>query len=174
MIIVVMGVSGSGKTAVGEALAKRLGWAFEDADSWHPASNIEKMHSGAALTDEDRKPWIQSLSNAIRDWIAEKRDVVLACSALREWYRHALRAGVPEQQSVRFVYLKGTYEEIDRRLRVRSGHFMPESLLKSQFATLEEPDSPEAFVVDIRHPVATIVISIVTGLQLGSFTKSES
>jgi gluconokinase len=172
MVIVVMGVSGSGKTVIGEALAKRLGWAFEDADGWHPASNIEKMHRGVALTDEDRKPWIQSLSNAIRDWIAEKRDVVLACSALREWYRGALRASAPDQESVRFVYLKGTYEEIDRRLRVRSGHFMPESLLKSQFAILEEPDSLEAFVVDIRHPVATIVNSIVTGLHLSSSPKS--
>jgi gluconokinase len=126
MVIVVMGVSGSGKTVVGEALAKRLAWVFEDADSWHPASNIEKMQSRVALTDEDREPWIRSLSNAIRDWIAEKRDVILACSALREWHRNALREGVPDRESVRFVYLKGTYEEIDRRLSVRVGHFMPE------------------------------------------------
>jgi gluconokinase len=174
MVIVVMGVSGSGKTVVGEALAKRLAWVFEDADSWHPASNIEKMQSRVALTDEDREPWIRSLSNAIRDWIAEKRDVILACSALREWYRNALREGVPDRESVRFVYLKGTYEEIDRRLSVRVGHFMPESLLKSQFAALEEPDSFEALVVDISHPVATVVDSIVTGLRLGSSTKLES
>jgi len=173
MVVIVMGVSGSGKTVVGEALAKRLAWAFEDADSWHPASNIEKMHSGAALTDADRKPWLQSLSNAIRDWTVEHRDVVLACSALRESYRNALRTGIPDAASVRFVYLKGTYEEIDRRLRGRSGHFMPESLLKSQFATLEEPDSSEALVVDIRPPVATIVDSIITRLHLHSSTKSE-
>jgi gluconokinase len=174
MVIVVMGVSGSGKTVVGEALAERLAWTFEDADNWHLASNIEKMRSGAALTDEDRKPWIRSLSNAIRDWVAEKRDVILACSALREWQRNAFRGGIPNQESVRFVYLKGTYEEIDRRLKARLGHFMPESLLKSQFAALEEPGASEALVVDIHHPVATIVNSIVTGLHLGSSTKSES
>jgi carbohydrate kinase (thermoresistant glucokinase family) len=174
MVIIVMGVSGSGKTAVGEALAKRLAWAFEDADSWHPPSNIEKMHSGAALTDEDRKPWIQSLSNAIRDWNAEKRDVILACSALREEYRSALRDSVPDAPIVRFVFLKGTYEEIHRRLRGRSGHFMPESLLKSQFATLEEPDSSEALVVDIRPPVATIVDSIIARLHLHSSKTPES
>ena len=84
MVIVVMGVSGSGKTVVGEALARRLNWVLEDADNWHPASNIEKMHSGAALTDEDREPWLRALNRAIRNWIADKRDVVLACSALRK------------------------------------------------------------------------------------------
>jgi gluconokinase len=173
MVLVVMGVSGSGKTAVGEALAKRLAWAFEDADSWHSASNIAKMHAGVALTEEDRKPWIQSLNNAIRGWFAEKRDVVLACSALRESYRNALRAGISDPSSVRFVYLKGTYEEIDRRLKLRSEHFMPESLLKSQFAALEEPDSSEAFVVDIHHPIAAIVDSIVSGPHLHSLSKSE-
>jgi gluconokinase len=167
-------VSGSGKTAVGEALAKRLAWSFEDADSWHPASNIAKMHAGVALTEEDRKPWLRSLNNAIRGWIAERRDVVLACSALRESYRNALRADVPDPASVRFIYLKGTYEEIDRRLKVRSEHFMPESLLKSQFAALEEPDSSEALIVNIHYPVATIVDSIVAGLHLHSSTSSES
>ena len=173
MVIVIMGVSGAGKTSVGEALAKRLGRSFEDADRWHSASNIEKMHSGAALTDGDRKPWVQSLGNAIRQWIAEKRDVILACSALRKEYRSALRAGVPDAASVRFVYLKGTYEEIDQRLKLRSGHFMPESLLRSQFATLEEPDSLEALAVDISQPVASIVDSIVAALDLHSSTKSE-
>jgi len=99
--------------------------------------------------------------------------VVLACSALRELYRNALRAGISDPSSVRFVYLKGTYEEIDRRLKLRSEHFMPESLLKSQFAALEEPDSSEAFVVDIHHPIAAIVDSIVSGLHLHSLSKSE-
>jgi len=119
MVIVVMGVSGSGKTVVGEALARRLNWVLEDADNWHPASNIEKMHSGAALTDEDREPWLRALNRAIRNWVGDKRDVVLACSALRKWHRNALRAGLPERESVRFVYLKGTYEEIGRRLSLR-------------------------------------------------------
>src|ERR1017187_7122371 len=105
MVIVVMGVSGSGKTAVGEALARRLIWVFEDADNWHPAANIEKMQSGVALTDKDREPWLRSLNSAVRNWIADKHHVVLACSALREWHRNALREGVPDRNSIRFVYL---------------------------------------------------------------------
>jgi gluconokinase len=165
MVIVVMGVPGSGKTVVGEMLARRLNWVFEDADNWHPASNIEKMRSGAPLTDEDREPWLRALNGAIRNWIADKRDVVLACSALRKWHRNALREGVPDRESVRFVYLKGTYEEIDRRLSLRVEHFMPESLLRSQFAALEEPDSSEALVVDVSQPVATVVDSIIAGLR---------
>lgn len=170
MVIVVMGVSGSGKTVVGEALARRLNWVFEDADDWHPPSNIGKMRSGEALTDEDREPWLRALNSSIRKWIAAKRDVVLACSALREWHRNKLREGVPDRESVRFVYLKGTYEEIDRRLSLRVGHFMPESLLKSQFAALEEPDSSEALVVDVSLPVVFAVDSIVTGFRLGLIT----
>jgi gluconokinase len=161
-----MGVSGSGKTVVGEALAARVNWAFEDADHWHSAANIEKMQSGVALTEEDREPWIRALSGAVRKWIADRGDVVLACSALRRWHRNALREGVPDPGSVRFVYLKGTYEQIDRRLRLRAGHFMPESLLSSQFAALEEPDSTEALIVDIGQSVATIVDAIVTELRL--------
>jgi gluconokinase len=162
MVIVVMGVSGSGKTVVGEALASRLSWAFEDADNWHAAANIRKMQSGVALTDEDREPWIRSLNSAIRNWITDKHHVVLACSAIREWHRNGLREGVSNRDAVRFVYLRGTYEEINRRMRLRVGHFMPESLLQSQFAALEEPDSSEALAVDISQPVATIVDSIVT------------
>ena len=168
MVIVVMGVSGSGKTVVGEELAGRLGWVFEDADNWHPTANVAKMQSGVALTDEDREPWIGSLNSVIRNWIADKHHVVLACSALRAWHRNAFREGVPNRNAIRFVYLRGTYEEIDRRLRLRVGHFMPESLLQSQFAALEEPDSFEALAVDVSQPVAIIVDSIVTGLRLGS------
>jgi gluconokinase len=170
MVIVVMGVSGSGKTMVGEELARRLNWVFEDADNWHPPSNVEKMRNGEALTDEDRKPWLQALNSAVRSWLADGCDVVLACSALREWYREKLREAVPDRESIRFVYLKGTYEEIDRRLSLRVGHFMPESLLKSQFAALEEPDSSEALVVETSRPVASLVDSIVTGLRLGPTT----
>lgn len=97
------------------------------------------MRCGAALTDDDRLPWIQALSSAIEKWIADKCDLVLACSALRKCQRATLRAGTPHQESIRFVFPKGTYKEIDRRMRGRAGHFMPESLLKSQFAALEEP-----------------------------------
>jgi carbohydrate kinase (thermoresistant glucokinase family) len=161
MVIIVMGVSGAGKTVVGKALAAKLSWTFEDADNFHPQSNIKKMHVGVPLTEDDRQPWLQALNTTIRKWIAEKCDVVLACSALRRSYRDALRHNVQPPDALRFVYLKGTFEEIDRRLRIRAGHFMPESLLQSQFATLEEPDSSEAIPIDIAPPVASIVNSII-------------
>jgi len=166
MVIVIMGVSGSGKTVVGESLATQLGWTFEDADNWHPPANIEKMRSGVPLTDDDRRQWILSLRDAIQKWIADERDVALACSALRERYRVVLREADPNGESLRFVYLKGTYEEIDRRLRSRAGHFMPESLLKSQFAALEEPGPAEALTVDVNQPVSEIVAAIMQGLSL--------
>src|ERR1700761_5230269 len=126
MVLILFGVSGAGKTTVGQALAKQLHWTFEDADDWHSAANVEKMRSGHALTDEDRAPWLQSLNVAIRKWIGEGADVVLACSALKESYRQALRAHVENGRSVQFVYLKGSYELISERLRQRegSGHFM--------------------------------------------------
>ena len=160
-----MGVSGSGKTVVGSELAARLGWAFEDADDFHPAANVEKMRGGVALTDEDRVPWIRSLCRAVREWTDHGRDVVLACSALHRWHRDALRDAVRDTASIRFVYLKGDYDEIDRRLRDRVGHFMPESLLKTQFATLEEPDAWEALAVPIDRPVSAIVDSILAGVK---------
>jgi gluconokinase len=171
MIIIIMGVSGSGKTVVGQALAANLHWLFEDADNWHPSSSVEKMHKGEALTDEDRKPWLRALNSAVLAWIAEKRNVVLACSALRKSYRNALREGSSTGELVRFVYLKGTYEEVDRRLSGRVGHFMPGSLLESQFAVLEEPNASEALVVDISHSVPIIVDSIVAGLRIGAATR---
>jgi gluconokinase len=166
MVVILMGVSGSGKTSVGRVLADRLRWAFEDADDWHPAANVEKMRSGIALTEADRAPWIAALANAIAGWVAGRRDVVLACSALRRWYREALRNGSSDPQTVRFVYLKGTYEAIDQRLRARTTHFMPESLLQSQFATLEEPDQAEALVIDVSLPVDAIVETIISELHL--------
>ena len=165
MVIVIMGVSGSGKTVVGSELAARLGWAFEDADDFHPAANVEKMRGGVALTDKDRVPWIRSLCRAVREWTDHGRDVVLACSALHRWHRDALRDAVRDTASIRFVYLKGDYDEIDRRLRDRVGHFMPESLLKTQFATLEEPDAWEALAVPIDRPVSAIVDSILAGVK---------
>ena len=165
MVIVIMGVSGSGKTAVGSELAARLGWAFEDADDFHPAANVQKMRGGVPLTDEDRIPWIRSLSRAVREWTEHGRDVVLACSALHRWHRDALRDAARDAASIRFVYLKGDYDEIDRRLRARAGHFMPESLLKSQFATLEEPDASEALAVPIDRPVSATVDSILAGVK---------
>ena len=123
------------------------------------------MRGGVALTDEDRVPWIRSLCRAVREWTDHGRDVVLACSALHRWHRDALRDAVRDTASIRFVYLKGDYDEIDRRLRDRVGHFMPESLLKTQFATLEEPDAWEALAVPIDGPVFAIVDSILAGVK---------
>jgi gluconokinase len=164
MVVVVMGVSGSGKTTVGRALATRLGWRFEDADDMHPAAHVEKMRHGIALTDDDREPWIAGVGRAVRGYVAAGEDAVLACSALRHRHRDAIRDG---DARVRFVYLRGTPDVIDRRLRARVGHFMPESLLPSQLDALEEPDPSEALVVDVAPPVPAIVDAIVHALGLG-------
>ena len=166
MVIILMGVSGAGKTVVGQALAARLGWAFEDADKWHPAANVEKMRRGIALNDEDRKPWLEALNRGIREWIANGRKTVLACSALKARYRETLRSGVHDPASLRLVFLKASYEQIDQRLRERRGHYMPESLLRSQFKTLEEPSAAEALTVDASQTTPTIVDEIIARLSI--------
>ena len=170
MIVVVMGVSGVGKTTVGIALARRLGWPFLDADDFHPAANVEKMHRGVPLTDDDRRPWIDAIGRELARQTDEGADVVLACSALHRWHRDALRTGA-RGADVRFVYLRAAYDEIDRRLRARTGHFMPESLLRSQFDTLEPPDATEALAVDAAAPPDAVVDAIVRGLALGSAAR---
>jgi gluconokinase len=167
MIVVLMGPAGAGKTAVGTALAAALGWPFVDADDLHPAPNVEKMRRGIPLTDEDREPWIRAVARTVEDHVARACGLVLACSALRRRHRDAIR-GRRSDGSVRLVYLKGTYEVIDRRLRARVGHFMPESLLRSQFDALEEPRPSESLVVDLAMPVDAIVESIVRGLGIGA------
>ncbi len=158
MVIVMMGVSGSGKTTVGGALAKRMGWVFADADSFHSPANVEKMRQGVPLTDADRVPWLAALHRAIAGWI-EAGDAggrVLACSALKRSYRNVLREGIDPAQ-LGFVYLQGSYELFDGRLLGRTGHYMPETLLRSQFAALEGPDEDEALIVDAGLPVNDIV-----------------
>jgi gluconokinase len=160
MIVIVMGVVGAGKTTVGRLLAEQLGWEFADADDFHPPSNVEKIRRGIALNDEDRKPWLERLSAAITQWIAEHRDVVLACSALKRCYRQELAVG-PE---VRFVYLKGSADLIAERLRARQGHFAGEQILASQLADLEEPQ--EAVAVEIASPPQQIVAEIRKKLGL--------
>jgi gluconokinase len=173
MIVVVMGVSGVGKTTVGAALARRLGWPFLDADDFHPAANVEKMRRGVPLTDDDRRPWLDAIGRELARRAAEGDDVVLACSALRRWHRDALRRGA-RGADVRFVYLRGDYDEIDRRLRARTDHFMPESLLRSQVDTLEPPDATEAFAVDAAAPPDAIVDAIVRGLAVVPTAQRQS
>jgi gluconokinase len=154
LIVVVMGVTGAGKTTIGRLLAAQLGWEFADADQFHPKTNVEKMSRGVALTDADREPWLAAMRSAILAWISQNRNAVLACSALKRAYRSELMVG-PE---VRFVYLRGNYEAVARQLRVRHGHFATESILADQFATLEEPDN--AVVVDVGDDPAQMVAEI--------------
>jgi gluconokinase len=157
MIVVLMGVTGSGKTTVGRALAQSLGWAFYDADDFHPPANVAKMASGVPLTDNDRWPWLDRIADLLGRVQANGSHAVLACSALKQAYRDRIaRAG-----DVHFVYLKGDLATIEARLAARRHKYMPSSLLPSQFATLEEPAN--ALVVDIR---ADVVAAIRDGLQL--------
>jgi len=153
-----MGPAGSGKTTVGRLLAAKLSWEFADGDDFHPPSNIEKMARGVGLTDEDRVPWLQSIHDAMVQWQAQGRNVVLACSALKRSYRELL--GVhSNDRSVKLVYLKGNYDLLLERMRSRKGHYANEQLLASQLADLEEPtdaitidaaDSSEKIVSEIR------------------------
>ncbi len=148
MILVVMGVSGSGKSTVGQALATAQGWRFLDADDFHPPANVEKMAAGLPLVDADRWPWLDRIADELRAVLAGGGHAVLACSALREVYRERLRrAG-----DIRFVFLQGDQATIAARIAERTHKYMPPSLLPSQFATLEPP--ADAFVVDIRESVA--------------------
>ena len=170
MIIVVMGVSGAGKTTVGQLLASQSGWEFADADDFHSVANIEKMRSEVPLTDAERAPWLATLRGLIAGWIAARKNAVLACSALKRAYRETLNIGSLNTGSlntgseVRFVYLKGTPQLLRQRLHLRVGHFMTERMLDSQLMTLEEPDN--AIVVDIDKSPEEIVAEIRTKLGL--------
>jgi len=152
MIIILMGVSGSGKTTIGARLAQTLGWPFYDGDQFHPPANVAKMQQGIPLTDADRWPWLHALRAHIETCIRQGVSAILACSALKQTYREHL---VIEEAEVKLVYLKGNYDLIHERLAQRRGHFMPTGLLASQFAALEEPE--QGVVVDIVHPPETIV-----------------
>jgi gluconokinase len=160
MIVIVMGVTGAGKTTVGQLLALEQKCEFADADEFHPVANIEKMRRGIALSDHDREPWLETLRAAITTWIGEGKNVVLACSALKRSYRQQLDLG-PE---VRFVYLKGSFQLIAERLRARKGHFAGEAILTAQFADLEEPQ--DAVIVEIGPPPEQIVSQIRQRLGL--------
>ncbi len=163
-VIVVMGVSGSGKTTIGALLAGRLGWAFADGDDLHPQANVAKMRGGTPLTDNDRWPWLDEIAS----WIDTRRSTgtpgVVTCSALKRIYRDRLLAG---RSDVRLVYLHGSFDVVAMRQAARQGHFMPSSLIESQFATLEAPGSDEnplAIAVDL--PPGDIVSEIVASLRL--------
>jgi gluconokinase len=160
-----MGVSGSGKSTVATALAERLGWASEDGDRFHPASNVAKMSAGHPLTDEDRWPWLQAIADQIGRICETGGHVVIACSALKRAYRDVLVRG---RADVRFVFLDGSQALIAGRLAKRKGHFMPAGLLDSQFRTLEPPQADERpIAVSIDAPVETIVNNIVAQLGTG-------
>jgi gluconokinase len=160
LIVILMGVVGSGKTTVGRLLAEQLIWEFADADDFHPGANVEKIHRGIPLSDEDREPWLAALRTAILDWIARDRNVVLACSALKESYRRMLAVA----PAVRFVYLKGDPALIEQRLHARRGHFADARILASQLADLEEPQ--DAVTVNIAGSPQHIVGKIRQALNL--------
>ena len=155
MIVILMGVAGSGKTTVGRRLAAELGWPFHDGDDSHPPANADKMRAGVPLTDADRDAWLAALAQQIGELDRADRSAVLACSALKQAYRDRLAAA---GRGVRFVYLRGTAALLAQRLAARGGHFMPPSLLQSQLDTLEEP--ADAITVDIDAPPESIVAMI--------------
>ena len=157
-----MGVSGSGKTTIARALADRLGWRFAEGDAFHSAANVAKMRSGIALTDDDRWPWLDAIAAWIRETRARGERCVVACSALKRAYRERIAAG---RDDVRFVYLAGDYETIAARLAHRQGHYMPVTLLRSQFETLEEPLDEGALVIDVDAAPDVIVGEILETLR---------
>lgn len=162
MIVVVMGVSGSGKTTVGKLLAERLGWQYQEGDALHPPENVAKMSTGTPLTDADRIPWLHRIAARIDDWRSRGESGVVTCSALKRTYRDII---IGERPDVGLVHLKGSRELIGQRMAARKGHFMPAALLDTQFATLQEPAPEErAIVVDVGGTPAEIVDEIVRRL----------
>jgi gluconokinase len=158
MILIVMGVSGCGKTTIGEMLAERLKCDFADADSFHSQANKDKMHKGIPLTDDDRWPWLKAIRASIVEKQADGTTHVYACSALKRVYRDILRDG---DTDVTFVYLKGTPELLQERIKTRKGHFFDPKLLQSQLDTLEPPGPDEAIEVDIALSPEEIVVKVL-------------
>jgi gluconokinase len=160
MVIVVMGVSGSGKTTIGRALAAALHWGFSDADDFHSPGNVEKMKKGIPLSDEDREPWLRTIRGAIEQWKREEPGHVLACSALKGSYRDILGQNNPD---VKFVYLQGAFDVISQRLKERKSHFFNPVLLRSQFDALEAPEG--ALIVEVSKEPQEIIRAILGILQ---------
>ncbi len=169
MIILLMGVSGVGKTTIGKLLADSLHWEFSDADAFHSPENVKKMQSSIPLSEADRTPWLQDLQTAIKHWLQENKNVVLACSALKDSYRQFLVLDSDgfanaKGERIKLVYLKGSYELIQKRLQERHNHYMSEKLLNSQFDTLEEP--LDTIFIDVAEPPQVIVENIRTALKI--------
>ena len=163
MVVIIFGVSGAGKTTIGQLLAQELGWRFYEADDFHPRVNIKKMREGVPLTDEERWPWLESLHELVNRCIAAGEDAVLACSALKKAYRRYLRVNA----DVKLVFLRGNYELIANQLRHRRGHFMNPALLQSQFADLEEPQPGEAsIVIELGRSPRKLVQEIKSKLRI--------
>ena len=160
MILLVMGVTGAGKTTVGKLRAQQLGWLFLDGDSFHPPANIEKMHRGIPLTDQDREPWLAAIHAELVNCTAKHLNVVLACSALKQSYRDQLAAGL----DLRVCYLRGAYDEMKKHLASRRGHFAGEAILAAQFADLQEPR--DAVVLRVNQSPQEIVRQALQQLNL--------
>ncbi len=162
LVLVVMGVSGSGKSTVGEDLAARLHAEYQEGDALHPPANVDKMSHGIPLTDADRRPWLLAIAAVIDGWLERRRPGVVACSALKRAYRDIL---IGRRQGVALIYLEGSHELIAQRMAARHGHFMPTALLDSQFATLEPPGADESpIVVSVDAPSDAIVETIMQQL----------
>jgi len=161
MILIVMGVAGAGKTTVARLLAEELSWTFRDADEFHPASNIEKMSCAIALEDTDRTPWLAAMRATIETWLRENTNAILTCSCLKAAFRQTL---VVDPARVRFVYLKGSFDLIEARLRQRTHHYLKAQLLQSQFAILEEPQ--DAVTVDVSDTPEMVVHKIRAALNI--------
>jgi len=155
-----MGPAGSGKTTIGELLAAQLGWQFADGDNFHSPVNIQKISHGIPLTDSDRLPWLDSIREAISEWLSRHKNVVLACSALKRTYRDRLLIS----PDVKLVYLKGSYDLLRQRLHARKGHYATEQILTSQFTDLEEPT--DALIIDVSPPPQEIAAEIRTKIGL--------
>jgi len=169
LVLVLMGVSGSGKSTTGARLSKLLGWPFRDADSFHPQANIDKMSKGLPLTDEDRQPWLAAIAQWIDERLAAGECGIVSCSALKRAYRRII---VGERAGVRLVYLKGNMELIGGRLSRRRNHFMPAALLRSQFDALEEPQGDErALSVPISLTPRRVVEAIMQELRLAALAR---
>ena|SRR5690349_2408325 len=163
MLLLLMGVTASGKTTVGKLLADRLGWPFYDGDDFHPAANVEKMAHGIPLTDDDRAPWLAALHQVMAETEQRGESAIIGCSALKAAYRRVLSDGL---HTLRIVFLHGDPEVLQARLDHRVGHFMPRTMLPSQMAALEEPTEPGVITVNAANPPDVIVQQILNALQL--------